>query len=174
MSAPTAKQALLRCLNVTNSQDVDIATLSFGVPTPSTEYNKNTTIVLSALPGTAYFGSRRFWYDRIPLSMLAMIDGGGATVPITMRNGQTVGDLLGPINTAQRTGVALEDLENGNVVLPELTMTPQPITLTANASSLVWMGELQVLVTLAKTDVGDILPNADLPGFVYTGPPSIS
>ncbi len=170
MSAPTSKQALLRCLNVTNSQSVPIDELDFGVPAPTTEYNKNTTIVLTARAGTDRFGSRRFWYDRADLSLLAMVDGEGAMVPVAMSNGQTLKDLLVPINLRHRTGLTSEDILDGDTLLPELSPQPRLITLRAAPGSYVWLGQLDVLVASAKTLIDTLLPEEDLPGFYYRLP----
>lgn len=168
MSAPTSKQALLNCANATNDAELTEADVSFSLPTPTdADPRGNTVVTISATPTSEYEGEGPYYYDRLDMQMLEVLDAEGNAVPFVVRDGQTYADVLPFINTAQRTGLTAEDLLEPTVAIPE--DATDSITVKASPTSYAWLHELVLQIRRGKIPLSEVLPNNVLDGLTWDG-----
>jgi len=115
------------------------------VPLPTVP--KNTQIVMTAVEGGPYTGSRAFFYDRVQIS--SFVEWGITDLTFLIEEELTVADLLPKINERLSVNIGYDSVVN--VDLPVLT-SAQPtatIMLVIADSSVVYRGQLAIKIQRA-------------------------
>lgn len=152
-------EKLLAALNALNSPPVPFTLENVVLSTPQPYVGNapwNTKITATAMPGEGYSSSMDFYYHRIDLSEMGVVEI-ASRQPFTVDNILVV---LNNLNTAAidtRADLTLADLEE--VTLP--TFSPngdaQTITLDAHDTSIGWIGVNKVLLAYNLPDVGTLI-----------------
>jgi len=168
MAAPTSIEAVLACLNETNSSNILMADVTFSAPTAGTFGTKNTKVTLTAVPGGSYIGENDYKYNRLELNQLTLT-GDTLGQDYVLSNGSTLADLVDIINDLNDTNLTEADLENWTSPVTQPTVsTPTSVVLTARNTSYAWIGNVTVNLTLSKPHIKTVAPNDDLNGLLLS------
>lgn len=157
-------QLLIELINEDNSLGLTDELVEFGLPTTTTGEDppKNTSINVSALPGSGYTGNVDVTYDRVPTS------GFVGTVDLTFQLGdaENVSDMIPEINAL--LNINLTENDYVDAPLPEFEGEPNeviPVIITMDADSLVYLGSLTIQISAGEIDLASVITTTELTGF---------
>lgn len=144
---------------VINDTDIEL-----GTPTPLTEEDKNTELVINSKPNTRTIGTVTLRYNRLDLSGLKDL----ADIPISIE-GDTINSasVVEQINNVYGCNISVEELEEFTV--EEVDYEGSLITLRAKSDSLAWINEIELLVKLDQGLLSDVFTNIELRGLRWSG-----
>lgn len=121
--------------------------IRFGLPqvfVPMPTVQRNTQIIVDALEGSLYTGSRAFFYDRVDIN--AFTANHTVDLTFTITNETVVTDLLPALNQRLGVNIAYDSVINDPLPLLSLSdpITTFPIRIAP--TSLVYLGELVVIL----------------------------
>lgn len=168
--AKTAQQNLLDLMNTANTQTLTLAQMTMGAPvvrTPDAN-TRNTTVTISALPGSTEFkGSQTLKYTRLDVEDLV-----GASYEFQSVEGSTIADVLAAVAAAK--GLLAADVEIVETEMPDwademIDGETAPLTLRAKAGSYAYIGEVTISVVEpvdGRERFATMYSTTDLDGFV--------
>jgi hypothetical protein len=150
----SSRLMLIQLINEENNTNVPESALVLGTPSPIGG-PRNTQITVSAAAQTNYTSNETFTYNR--LNMHTFFAG-----PINVLSGSisTTTDLLPIINAQRNVMLTVDDI----VVAAVSGLT---VTLQAKSTSFVWVGSVEVNITLPAVNLADLWTKVALDGFVY-------
>jgi hypothetical protein len=163
------KQILLDLINDQNSSSLQVAMLTFGLPTAATGSSpaRDTDLILTAVQGSGYTGSVTVSYNRVDM---ATIPGVRATV-FQKGDATKISDLIPEINTAYQLALTTDDYVDG--ALPTFTGTPNEqhdFNVVAGADSIPYRGTMILQVKADDIPLSSVITTTTLNGLTYTQP----
>lgn len=162
-----AKEMLVELINRTNGTSLPPSTLRIATPHRNSNeaIDRDTYCVVSGIFKEGFFGSKRYYYNRLDLAKIFnKIDPAVRSEPTVIESTHDVIPLL-----IERYGLRIEP---SDVVKEPLDTTELPVTFTLRAADKhAWIGEVQVTIVpdgppflrdvVLNLDLGDI--NLDMP-----------
>lgn len=159
-------EEILLAIQTLNNVNLVEGEYTFGTPTAITAEadGANTSLLVTALnPLSPYDGNATVKYKRLNLADL------GTLIPLSIRayNIQTVDDFVAVLNT--RYGI---DFQAGDIVPGPVSLTNGAgnIVLTAQATSMGWVGSVTFTVAKGAVPLADAVTVVNLPGINYPSP----
>lgn len=152
----SSRAQVLALINRDNSRTFTFSQVSLGTPQP---YNgaRNTVCILSAVPGSGFFGDWTFYYDRRDLAEI------WSQFPAAVV-GENVTDTLELIALMNTTyGMQLEEED----IVVE-AVTAETHTLKAAPGSLAFIGQVEVEIIGPTTDLSQSIQEQALAGLFET------
>lgn len=163
----SSKASLLSFINAKNATTFTEADLVFSPPQPlngtwrELANPHNTAIRVTAAQGSIFQGTQVVTYDRLKLSDLPNLPGWriSADRPVSTH------DLFTGLMHYNGLHLSADDIENTPMV--DNGNNTYTGTLTAKATSLGWIGQLEVTVTQGATTLDTVISTADMAGLNY-------
>lgn len=127
---------------------------------------RNTSVLLTAAPSGRFSGTRTIYYNRLDLDE-DIVSTGDAVFEKTGAI-ESIADLLDAINSRFNLNLTLDEVST--TTFPEFEDTPgesHTVTITALATSLVYIGEVEVTLTIATVDLATAIAVNELNGLTY-------
>ncbi len=163
----TSDLMLLELINTDNAQYMTVplsfSVVQFAAPVEAINGQRNTTVLVSALPQTNVTGSRTVAFARLDFDIFFNSEI-NIEIPVGDAMPETTSDLLGYINTA----FGLQ-LTNADIIVEAINGSTE-FLLRANPNSFVWIGEVNIVLDVEPTDLADIIVITELSGFEYPTP----
>lgn len=163
----SSKKILVDLINEDNpGHGFTEAILEFGLPTaaPGGSPARNTQVTVSAAADSGYSGSVDVLYNRVDM---ALIPGTNPTV-FPAGNATNVSDLIPEINARYHINLGATDYVDA--ALPPFTGEPNEdlqFQVTASSDSLVWFGNLILIVTANDIPLNTVITTTTLNGLNY-------
>lgn len=156
-----SKTLLVDLINEDNTTGLTPSLVEFGVPSVLIG-DRNTSITLTGATGSGYKDAVDLTYNRVD------VNGFVGTVDLTFQAGEalTIAELVPEVNSLLNINLGEQDFVD--VVIPSFGNTPnetQPVTLTIAPNSLVYIGQLTILVSNGELDLADLITTTELNGF---------
>ncbi len=149
----TPELLLLELINYDNGTAITSDMVTFSEPQPVIEGERNTVITVSAAEGSPFeMGSQDLFYNRIALPALGAL----AFLSEDLFNAQT---LLAAINSEKLAYLYLTDLEDFDLPQELDVGEIHTFNLTARPSSIRWMGEASIEISVGLPNNIDVLGN---------------
>jgi len=161
---------LVDLINDTNGIDLALSDITFSAPVPVSAGLRNTAIRITATPDSKYSDYQDLTYARLSLSAMPGI----RSRDFLKYQAVTAVDLIPFINAAYLVNLQPEDyyddpLPDVGALQPGESAT---FTLRARPGSFVWIGTVDLEVFAAVGDLGSILDENVLNGFVLQNAPA--
>lgn len=166
----TFPQLLIEMINAKNAgANLKTTDITIGaVSTSSFDAQRNSEVVVTGKQEAGFTGTQTFYYNRLSLAVI------GATGDLAFdeegktRLSHVVAEFNARFGTNLVAGVDYTDAD-----LPAFTGAPgetHDVTLTALATSYVYINSVTLTVKAATRDLAEVVPNNLLDGLVYTAP----
>jgi hypothetical protein len=142
MAALDSGEILLEEINRRNGGVFIREDLSFGYPDVTEEFERNTTLLVTATKDSPYEGSQRIWYDRVGMTETFQ-EQGVEEVLIDARGASTVHELIPAINETYGLNLGPQDLQDAEL---RFDTFPASFSIEASRDSWVWIGGLDVVL----------------------------
>ena len=161
------EQIVVDMINASNGTSLTVGMLSFSFPTATGGSTGNTQVVATATEAAAFTGSRILNYNRIDLSTVP----GSAPTIFEIGNAVNIADLIPAINAAYGINLLTGDFVNAALpTLPTTTVTSATFNVVADASSLVYIGQMTLTVTNGNMPLSSIITTTSLGSIPFTPP----
>lgn len=162
-------ELVVALINRENSASLTTSLVSLGAPTVIVT-DKNTSVVVSAVPGSGYKGTQTVTYNRLDLDDIATTAGLEPSFP--KGDATIISQLIEEFNTLYGVNlVAGDDFVDGP--LPTFTGTlgeEHTFELTAAAGSPAYIGTITITVVGNDIDLADVITITELDGLTYAAP----
>lgn len=158
-------QLLLDLINAQNRYQVSPDSVTFGVPQPVNSHliPRNTTLLLTAIPGGPYHGQRPVYYNRVPLADFVTDT---TRLVFTRDHLESFADLVAELNALLNINLTPDDYEPG-----EIPSVDGDVVIKVKPGSLVYLGELTLsVVTEDLRDLAVVIYDEVMEGLTYDGP----
>lgn len=173
----SAPQVLVDLINEDNpSANLTTADITFGAPTDISGSNpqRNTEVTVTAVPGGAYGGSVNVRYNRISLPAIETAGAGAGLTLSFLKGAKTLlSEVMSDFNARFATNL-VAGVDYDDAPLPEFEELPgeqHTIVLTARTQSLVYIGQITLIVRMDTVDLSSVITVEDLSGLTYVAPP---
>jgi hypothetical protein len=161
-------QILIDQINEDNVSSLTPALIAFSPVSVSDGGVRNSVITATAQAGSGYSGSVDFLYNRVDLATVP----GARSTQFQVGDAVSLADLIDEINVAYQLNLTDADFEN--VEIPAFPGAEphetQVITLAAKASSLIFVGSMQLTIDANEIPLSAVVTTTTLNGLVYTQP----
>ena len=171
------KQVILDMVNAKTSAGFTEASFSWaGLPVVEAS-GKNTSLTLTAVPGSGYKNSRTIRYNRLNLNtdigQKYLAVGTGRDLIFSVGDGTKIADLIPEVNSRLGINLTGDDFVDGD--LPtfsgELNET-RPVQIVAKADSLPYIGSITITLKAEDVDLATAIPDVEMDGLTYAAPPA--
>jgi hypothetical protein len=158
----TPVQELINLINNDNQTTLNVTDVLVSPPIANDYGGRNTKVTLTASPSSQYSGVQDFYYNRISLSRLGVVE-------LLLDSPLTAEEILPILSTQKGITILLPDFEP--IALPHLDpFQTGTFTLVAKTSAIKWTGQVTVNVAMGlPNNLADLhhLVNVTLPSAGY-------
>lgn len=157
------RDLILDILNKTNASDITFAEVDFSTPevVAGAGMNRNTTVLVTALPNGRYKGERRVYYWRLPIQQV--ISEEYRRFPMLGMPTNTL-MIAQEINTRYNLRLTAEDIHVDPISVLE---KPFNVTIRTKPGSYAFLGEVTMQIVEPAIDLSDVITVNLLEGLYY-------
>lgn len=171
------KQIILDMVNAKSGAGFTLATFDWaGLPVVEAT-GKNTSLTLTAVPGSGYKNSRVIRYTRLHLQTAIgdpfVASGAGRDLIFSIGDAKKITDMIPELNA--RLGINLTGDDFVDADLPTFTgelNETHPVQIVAKADSLPYIGSITITLKAEDIDLATAIPDVDMDGLTYAAPPA--
>ena len=170
------KEVVIDLINTDNGTSLTSALVSLGVPIVATG-GLNTSVTVTAAPGSGYKGSQTVTYNRLALQadiadkFLAQTATPPRDLIFQIGDAKKISDIIPELNTRLNINLTVDDFIDGD--LPAFAGTvneSHDVQVVAHQDSLCYTSSLTFTLKAEEIELSSVITTTALNGLVYTPP----